>query len=201
MVLFNNPVAPVWLYLETMPALLFLLILALPLQGFCQMSDFISVRTKSGRPLKTFLRGSPISFQTKAGTPVSGVVRTIRNDTVYLYVYDARKYPTRLGNFFIDTVAIYTIAVHYKDIRNVAITKRGKAGLVRLSRVLLYGGAGYIALNLINGAYLQESIRDKQNLKNLGIAAGVFTTGFIVRQLFKEKRFSRRQRIEYVRLQ
>ncbi len=182
-----------------MPALL-LLFLLLQLNVFSQRSDFISVRKWSGRALKTFYAGSRISFQTKSGTPVSGVIEDIRSDSVFIVLHDVRRYQSYLGVPAFDTVATYTVPLHYKDIKSVMVSKRSRAGLVLLGNMMLYGGGGYIALNVINGGLYNQSVGGKENLRKLGIAASVFLTGFIARKHFKATRFGRHQKIVYIKL-
>lgn len=182
-----------------MPALLFLFLL-LQLNAFSQGTDFISVRKWSGRALKTFYAGSRIAFQTKSGTPVSGVIGAIYNDSVFVILHDVRRYQSYLGVPVLDTVATYTAALHYKDIKSVIVPKRSRDGLVLLGSLLMYGGGGYAALNVINGGLYNESVGGAANLQKLGIAGGVFFTGLILKQHFKAVTAGRRQKIVYIRL-
>jgi hypothetical protein len=57
----------------------------------------------------------------------------------------------------------------------------------------MFGGAGYFALNIINGLYYNEPITNKENLNSLGIAVGAFSIGLIINKFFSVNRFSRKR--------
>jgi hypothetical protein len=65
----------------------------------------------------------------------------------------------------------------------------------------MIAGAGYAALNLINGSLFNLPVTDKKNLKTLGISAGLFAAGFINNKFFPPNLFSRKKdKIVYISL-
>lgn len=66
----------------------------------------------------------------------------------------------------------------------------------------MFGGAGYIGLNVVNGIINHEQINDHDNLVNLGIAAGAVGTGILLKKYFSVNRYTRkRHKIVYVNMQ
>jgi hypothetical protein len=166
-----------------------------------QSLDYISIRKKNGRSVKNFYTGSPILLQTTDGAYLQGPIKAIRNDSVYITFYDIRSYPTALGTFMRDTVAVYYPVVHFKEIRRIHISTRRKFLQNATGPILMIGGAGYLALNLLNGTLYNQPITDKQNMRSLSVAAGAFGLGYVIRKLFSSDGFSKKgHQIVYVNL-
>ena len=176
---------------------LFILFLSSYLQVSSQASDFITVKKKNNRTIKTFFPGVPISLQTYDKRQASGLITAIRNDSVFVKEWDVRAVPTNLGVTMLDTAGVYVTGFHYKDIEIIDVSDRMKFSEVTLDRILIIGGVGYTVLNVVNGAYLHEPITDSKNLKRLGIAAGAIGTGFLLKYFRKHKRKSI---IEYIHM-
>src|SRR6478736_1655796 len=102
--------------------LIILTLLSLSLQA--QVSDFITVKKKNNRTLKTFFPGSAISFETSSGSYVSGTIDIIRNDSLFIKMFDIRTYPTQFGVTKIDTFGTYSLGFHYKEITKVDVGKK-----------------------------------------------------------------------------
>ncbi|MEJ7769070.1 MAG: hypothetical protein WKF89_14730 [Chitinophagaceae bacterium] len=175
---------------------------SLAVTGFSQPSDFISVKKRNNRTLRSYFTGSAISCQTVYGNYLGGMVYAIRNDSVFIKEYDVRSGPNMWGVAKTDTLGTYVVGVHYKDIEVVDIKKRQSFGYIRNGTLLIVGGLGYAVLNIINGKYLNESITGPENRKSLGIALGVAGTGFLMNRLYKYNNSKkRRYRIEYIRME
>lgn len=170
--------------------------------GFSQASDFISIRKKNNRTVKTYFPGVTIKFQTTYFRMVEGYILKINNDSVFVKEWDIRVVPTNLGVTMVDTAGSFVTGVHYKEIKVVYWDKRKKVHeLITDGTILMIGGTGYAALNIINGGILGESITDSDNLKKLGIALGVAGTGFLLKKLTgKEARFERKYRVHYIKM-
>jgi hypothetical protein len=177
--------------------LLLIVCLSSSAQIFSQASDFIVVKKRNNRTIKSFFPGVPISFQTTYKRPVNGLITDIRNDTVFVKEWDIRAVPTNLGVTMLDTAGVYITGFNYKDIEIIDVSDRMKFEQVTPDRILIIGGIGYTVLNVVNGAYLHESITDSKNLKRLGIAAGAIGTGFLLKYFRKHKRKSI---IEYIHM-
>lgn len=187
---------------SNMRLLLFCIVLmALCTNCFSQASDFIVVKKRNNRTLKTYFPGSIIALQTVYGNYLGGVVQAIRHDSVFIKEYDIRAVPNQWGVSSVDTLGSYVVALHYKDIEIVVMKQRQSFGFIKSGAILIIGGMGYIALNIFNGKYLKQPITDLDNRKSLAIALGVAGAGFIMNRLHKyNNKNGRRYRVEYVRM-
>jgi hypothetical protein len=167
-----------------------------------QASDFISIRKKNNRTVKSFFPGLSIKFQTTYFRMIEGQILKINNDSVFVKEWDIRTVPTSLGVTVVDTAGSFVTGVHYKEIKVVYWDKRKKVHeLLTDGTILMIGGTGYAALNIINGGVLGEPVGSSENLKKLGMAAGVVGTGFLLKKLTgKDAKFERRYRIHYIKM-
>lgn len=168
---------------------------------YAQVSDMITVRKKNGQTIKSFVAGSPIVFETTYGTFVDGVIKDLRNDSLFVPYYDIRTYVTNFGGRATDTFGVYMIGVHYSEILRIKVFQRYRLIRGNIGALSMIGGGGYAALNIINSLYLKESITESKNLRRLGIASGIAVSGFLIQKFFPVNRFSRkRHQIRYVKL-
>jgi hypothetical protein len=181
--------------------LIFFCYLLLPAVTFSQASDFITVKKKNNRTMKSYFPGSPITCQTVYGNYFNGYVEAVRNDSVFIKQYDIRPVPGIYGAVKMDTLTSYINGVHYKDIRAMIFEKRRSFGFLRNGTILIIGGLGYAGLNVVNGKYLGEPIMKGGNLKRLGIAFGVAGTGFLMKYLNNRSEHNERKyRVEYIKM-
>jgi hypothetical protein len=111
----------------TMARLLFIVnFLFITISGIAQASDFISIRKKNNRTVKTYFPGVAITFQTTFFKMVEGQIVQIKNDSVFVKQWDIRIVPTNLGVTVVDTAGSYITSVHYKEIKVVYWDKRKK---------------------------------------------------------------------------
>ena len=178
-------------------ALLLFIFITVAAKSFSQASDFISVKKRNNRTLKTFFPGVHIFFETFDKRQVSGTITAIRNDSVFVKEWDVRPMINSLGIPVTDTVGAYLSGFHYKEINKVEVSDRMKLQQLTPGRILIIGGTGYALLNVINGAYLHQSITSSKNLTSLGIAAGAVGAGFITNYLVKR---GNRYHVEYIRM-
>ena len=67
--------------------------------------------------------------------------------------------------------------------------------------LLMFGGAGYFTLNLLNGTFFSSSVTDEEKLRTAGIAAGLFGVGYLITRLLSSDGFSKaKHKIVYVDL-
>ena len=176
-------------------------LLTLSTISYSQASDFITVKKRNNRIIKTYFPGSFISCQTVYGYYVAGTVHAVRNDSVLIQQFEVRSVPNMWGVSSVDTVGSYLVSIVYKDIEKVVTGKRESFGFVKNGTILMIGGLGYAALNLVNGSYLNQSITSPENMKSLAIAFGVAGTGLLINRLRKyNNRNGKRYRIEYVHM-
>ncbi len=166
-----------------------------------QVSDFIKVKKRNNRTLKTFFPGSIISCQTVYGNAVGGIVHAIRNDSVFVKQFDIRAVPNQWGVSSVDTLGSYVVGIHYKDIETVVFKSHESFGFIKNGTLLTVGGLGYAGLNLVNGKYLKQPITDRDNLTSLSISLGVAGVGYLLNRLHKtNNRNGKKYIVEYVHM-
>jgi len=181
--------------------LIILFLLFFYLLSHSQSPDFISVKKKNGITLKTYRTGLPITFENTFGETISGPIESIRNDSVFVRIYDRRVFMTNLGVTIVDTITTYVSGFHYKEIKRVKLYEKKRFIRSKIDRLLIYGGAGYFILNIANGAFFDSPITDKKNLKRLGISLGAIGTGILIRKFFGINNYSRKKhKIVYVNM-
>ena len=182
-----------------------LLVTCFPLVALAQPSDYIVLKKKNNRTLKTYFPGTFISAVTYTGFNLNGIIKEIRNDSVFIEQQEVRQVPTQFGVPALDTL-VYTIRLHYQEIRGFSygISRPGAGGgrsSGLIPSVLMAGGAGFIILELVNTAYRGESLSDGNKLTLLAIAAGVAATGFLWKQLQKRSsRAGKKYKVIYVNM-
>jgi hypothetical protein len=170
--------------------------------SFSQPTDIINVTRKNGRHLKSFFAGSSITFQTTRGNYVNGVVKSIKNDSLFVKTYVMGRYMTEYGFTVLDTANIYLTGFSYKEIAHIKLDTRQSFVRKNLGGLLIAGGAGYTVLNVINTVGSKEPIGSKENLKNLGTAGAVIGLGLLISKVFPAIRYSRKSdKISYVNMQ
>jgi hypothetical protein len=166
-----------------------------------QSPDYISVRKKNGQAVKNFYTGSHIILQLKDRSYLAGPILDVRKDSVYVALYDIRRYPTTWGTYVNDTISKTVAALHYKEIRRISIFKRQDFIKRKSGPMLMIGSAGYLTLNILNGAFFDQPITDAKNVGRIGIALGAFGVGFLFSKLFTRDGFSKKKhQIVYVDL-
>ena len=163
--------------------LLPILLIAFSLTAIAQPSDYIVLKKKNNRTLKTYFPGTFISAVTYTGFTLNGIIQQIKNDSVFILQQEVRQVPTQFGVPVLDTIE-YTIRLHYEEIRAYSYavarpgrTYRRRGGLVQ--NLMIIGGTGFIALELINTLYRKESLSEDDKLAAMAIAAGVAATGLL----------------------
>lgn len=164
--------------------ILFILLLAITEVTLSQTSDFIVLKKRNNRTLKTYYPGAFISAHTYNGFFVNGFIKQIRNDSLIILQEETRLVAAEFGSV-VDTVS-YTIGLDYHEIKTFHYTgnytwgrKRGFAQIT-LPKLMKIGGIGYIILELVNSTYRKESLSENNKVVPLAIAAGVAATGFAI---------------------
>ena len=166
-----------------------------------QSLDYISIRKKNGRVVKNFYTGSTILLQTSSGGYLQGPIQTIKNDSVFVGLYDIREVPTVWGSRIRDTVSFVVVGINYKEIERVQLSRKQNFLQRTGAPLLIIGGGSYLALNLLNGALFNDSITDSKNVKKLSIAGSMIGIGYLIKKLFSSDGFSsKKHKITYVNL-
>jgi hypothetical protein len=161
----------------------FLILLAsADLQAQVSPSDMVVLRNKKGRTVKSYFSGMPIDFGDRGGREVSGIVKKIDNDTIFIQQYDIRRLYNQWGTSVADTVTSYLLKYHHNE---VSWVRKPKASFefVRDGTIFIIGGTGYLLLHVINAAYLNEPVVGS----TVAIAAGIAVGGIVMKKLRKNK--------------
>jgi hypothetical protein len=165
-------------------ALLLILLISIAEVSVSQLSDFIVLKKRNNRTLKTYYPGAFISAVTYSGFSINGYIKDIRHDSVIILQQQRQLVNAGFGTE-LDTVS-YVIGVDYHEIKAFHYTsqytwgrKRGFSE-VSIPKLMKLGGIGFIVLELVNTVYRKESISEDNKLVPLGIAAGVAATGFAI---------------------
>jgi hypothetical protein len=145
-------------------------------------SDMVLLRNKQGRTIKSYFKGMPIDFGDKGKREVTGIVRKINNDTIFIQQYDIRRAYNQWGTSVLDTVTSYLIKYNYKEITWVR-KPSAKFEFVRDGTLFMIGGSAYLLLHVVNAAYLHQPVIGS----TVAIAGGIAVTGFIMHRLRKKR--------------
>lgn len=187
------------------PCLLFILLLSFAQLTFSQQTDFIVLKKRNNRTVKTYYPGSFLSATTWNGFEINGYIKFIRNDSI-IFVQEERKLVSVDFGTELDTVYT-TMAVDYREIKRWHHSgdyywghKRGFVEIV-LPKLMIIGGTGYVLLELINTVYRKESLNENNKLPALGKAAGVAIAGYIWSRLSDEnkKKASKKYKVVYIK--
>lgn len=162
-----------------------------------QRSDILLLKKKNGRTVNTYFSGSHIYFIHQTGREISGTIKKIDHDTLYIQYYDVRRAYTRWQTSVADTITAYLLRYHYNEIK--AIPKSLSAfEFVRDGTIFMIGGVGYAGLHLINSAIHEEKVEGK----TVAIAGGVAAAGFVMRKL-RNKNYviGKKYSLQYVNMQ
>jgi hypothetical protein len=182
-----------------------ILLLSLSQVTFSQTSDFIVLKKRNNRTLKTYYPGAFISAVTYHGFEINGYIKSIRNDSLIIRQEELRLMPAGVGGTKVDTF-VYTVGFDYREIEKFNYTsqytwgrKKGFA-VVTLPKLMMIGGTGYVLLELINTAYRRESLNDDGKLLSMGIGVAVAVAGYTINRVSKEhNRVGKKYKVVYVR--
>lgn len=173
---------------------------------FSQQSDFIVLKKKNNRTLRTYYPGAFISAVTYSGFEINGYIIAIRNDSLIIRQEERRLMEAKYGmGTEVDTL-VFTFGLEYSQIKQWnyqrAYTWGGKRGFVQIyvPKIMMLGGAGFVVLELINTAYRGESLDDKNKLAALGIATGVAVAGWLIdKRKERAKKVGKKYKVVYVK--
>lgn len=177
--------------------LLILLFSCAMLHCYSQSSDILLLKKKNGRTVKSYFSGSFIYFIDRSGREMSGNIKKIERDTLFIQYFDVRRAYNRWGTSVSDTVTSYLFRYHYNEIKSIPKSTTAFE-FVRDGTIFMIGGVGYAALHLINSAIQHEEVVGK----TVAIAGGVAAAGFIMRTLRKKSYvIGKKYNLQYVNMQ
>ena len=148
------------------------------LNSHAQGSDFITLKKRNNRTIKTYFSGIHIDFISIAGNEVHGMIKKVEKDSLFINIYDERSNYTIWGSSFWDTIAVSVVKYHYKEIREIMKPPQ-HFGFIRNGFIFKAGGIGYASLHTINALYLKEKI-DPHTILMSGAA---ILTGIILKKI------------------
>ncbi|MDF2191006.1 hypothetical protein [Paraflavitalea sp. CAU 1676] len=171
---------------------------------FSQQSDFLVLKKRNNRTIKTYYTGAFISGETHNGFRINGFITDIRNDSVFFRQEERQQVGTDFGTT-LDTV-VYHLGIDYREIKRYNYSDKyvwgGKKGFVQvaLPKIMMIGGVGYIILESVNTIYRKESFSDDGKLLGMGIAAGIAVAGYLMQHYQDRNRDAgRRYKVVYVK--
>lgn len=173
---------------------------------FSQQSDFIVIKKKNNRTLRTYYPGAFISALTYSDFPINGYITAIRNDSIIVRQEERRLMESKEGmGSELDTF-VYTIGIPYTHIkqwnygRNYTWGNRRGFVQVFIPKIMILGGAGFVVLELVNTAYRGDSLFNSKKLTAIGIAAGVAVAGWLIeKSKARNKKVGKKYIVEYIR--
>lgn len=171
---------------------------------YSQQSDFIVLKKKNNRTLRTYYPGAFISAVTVNDFPINGFIVAIRNDSLIIRQEERKLMATDFG-MELDTF-VYTIGIDYRQIKQFNYTRAyswgGRRGFVQVAvpKIMILGGAGFVVLETVNTLYRGESFKDDKKLVALGVAAGIAAAGwFIESRKKRNKKVGKKYKVVYVK--
>lgn len=178
--------------------------------GYSQ-SDFFVLK-KNNKTIARYFKGSYIAFQVNTQQWQTGYITKLRNDSFWI-----RPMVVYFGLMNTDTVHLNVMAFALSDV--YAMPKKGiqvdfikgrfqitKTGghvhwyWVKSGWLFRVGGAGYASLNVVNDVINNDFSFSKRK-KELGIAAGVFLFGVLLKKTYKPTlQIGNRHHLEYIKL-
>jgi len=143
--------------------------------------DMLVLQNSKGMRVKTYFKGQSIEMGV-SGHNVSGIIRKIQDDSIFIQYYDIRQAYTMWGTQIMDTVTSFLIPFAVIDI-NWIRKPPGKFEFVRNGVLLMIGGGLYMFLHIVNAAYLKQPVIGS----TVAISGGIAAAGLVMNKLRKRK--------------
>jgi hypothetical protein len=169
-----------------------------------QVADYIVIKNKRGRTLKTYFAGSSMMAETRDGVQLLGIVKEFKNDTMWFQQRETRLVPTAFGTK-VDSV-IYTFQIRPDQLQRFMWGKQYVNGRrrgftsFRIPELMIIAGEGFIALELANTLLSKQSIKERKSLPSLITAAGMAITGIAWKKIQRRRdQVGKRYFMEYIK--
>jgi hypothetical protein len=144
--------------------------------------DMVILRNSRGRTVKSYFNGINFEGADVNGRGIYGVIRNIREDSIFIQTYDVRKQYNMWGTSVLDTVTSYLTPYAVNEVKWIR-KPPAKFEFVRNGSLFMIGGSAYLVLHVINAAYLKQPVIGS----TVSIAGGIAVTGFIMNKLRKRQ--------------
>lgn len=165
------------------PSILIIILFSIACAAFSQESDFIILKKKNNRTVKTYAAGSFLSARMNNGFDIHGYITLIRNDSVYLRQQEIKLFGTEFGST-LDTF-FYAVGFDYHQILRYHVKDGDQFGrpkgfsVISPPVLMMAGGVGFFVLETVNTIYRKESFSDNNRLLSMGISAAVAAAGYM----------------------
>lgn len=173
---------------------------------FSQQSDFIVLKKKNNRTLRTYYPGAFISAVTHNDFEVNGFITAIRNDSLIIRQEELQLMASETGMGTVLDTFIYTIGIDYRQIKQFNYQKNyswgGRKGFVQVyvPKLMIIGGIGFVVLEAVNTIHRKESFNDGKKLGAMGIAAGIAAAGWLIESSkARAKKVGRKYKVVYIK--
>ncbi len=164
------------------------LFLLLATQGFAQTgSNNILILKKGEKTVTKFFSAHNISFYTKDGMPVNGVIDRVTRDSIFLTNYNIMRLQRADGAVFFDTAGRYKLMFSLDNIGSFPIYKQKGKNILTDGTLLMLAGGAYLVLNIFNTTRQGDPPFGQENLPNVLWATGAVATGFLLKQMWPKK--------------
>ncbi len=149
-------------------------------------SDILILK-KRNKTIVKYFSGQPIFFYTTEGMPVNAQIAEIRNDSLFLINYQLQRIQRADGGVFIDTTGKFKMQFSVKNIGSFPPFKVRGRNLLTDGTLFIFGGGGYLGLNLFNTIRDGDPPFGKENLPNVLTATGITAAGFLLKNIWPKR--------------
>ncbi len=150
------------------------------LPALCQSQATALLLKKNNKTVQRYYPGRTISFFTTDKMPVNGRLDSLVRDSLFLTYFQLVRVPTPWGTFRMDTAGRYPIAFSLANVGSLP-RKRNRW----FEGVLMTGGIGYTALNMVNTVREKDPPFGKDNIANIIGGLGTAAAGYGIAKLKK----------------
>ncbi len=161
---------------------LLLFILLLQAHSAYTQNDLLVLKKKD-RTIQTWVSGSYLTFQFSSKQWIQSKIRWIRNDSLLIDMFTLRLVAGNFGFPQWDTGRVGILKLHVKEI--YAMPKKNRSGIITNGALFQLGSGAFIFLNLANTLIRNDQLFSPVNAKRLGIAAGIFGLGTLLKATHK----------------
>jgi len=165
--------------------------------AYCQHADFIVLKKKNNKTVKSFYSGTQIEFVANNGAYRNALITGIKNDSLYLQEFIVHRMPTTLGTYMVDTTGSYRYTYHYNQIKSFGRSQKGFS--IGGSGAALMGGGALLVL-ASGVSYLID--KDQFSPELLGAAVVLGGIGYLLnKSAAKRIVIGKKYTLEYISLQ
>ena len=172
--------------------LYFSFLLFLDASVVAQTTDIVQIRKKnSTKVLKSYFPTAFIAGSTYDGFQISGIIKAIHGDTLYIAQQETKLMRTEFGSV-VDTM-FYTVGIPLVNIERFYFGSRYENGKSKgfaqatLPNIMVVAGTAYVGLELFNTLYRRESLNEHNKWPSLIGASTAALTGYLWKKIARKR--------------